>query len=274
MDKIKFLTSEDIYDVSLQLLATRVQVGFKTNLDRQSAPINDGFYLLNEHNHTIMGDFSTYIYIYRELDNKTVILTNRADDKYVEPEPAPPTPEPEPYVPTLEEVQAQKVEEMDKTCQSTIFAGVQVGDEHYSYTLEDQINIKELFDLGVQTRTPVYYHPDNGACREYTLEEFIIVYLLAAGNKMSNVTYFNQLKSTILAMTEIDDVKAVVYGQELTGEYLEHYNTAMAQFSETMKTLLGDLYPSDEALAQASGADPIIENIEVTHDENGGKVEA
>lgn len=78
---------------------------------------------------------------------------------------------------------------------------------HFSYDYEDQVNIKELFDLSVQTNVPMFYHADEESCKAYTTEELITIYIALSTNKFHHITYYNQLKMYIESLDNIDDVK-------------------------------------------------------------------
>ena len=92
--------------------------------------------------------------------------------------------------------------------------------------------------MAIQTQVPLYYHADGLSCKPYTVEQIVDIYTSNAINKMHHITYFNQLKLYVESLSEIDDIKAVNYGDELTGKYLETYNEAMQQAKLSMSTLL------------------------------------
>ena len=69
------------------------------------------------------------------------------------------------------------------------------------------MNIKELFDLSVQTNVPVFYHADGESCKAYTTEELITIYTALSTNKFHHITYYNQLKMYVESLDNIDDVK-------------------------------------------------------------------
>ena len=148
----------------------------------------------------------------------------------------------EPYMPTLDEAKSTKIAELSKTCNALIIDGVDVKmdgiTEHFSYNDEDQTNIKELFDIVMQTNSPMYYHQNNGGCRLYSAEQIINLYVTEVTNKMHHTTYFNQLKMYIKSLNDIDTVSSVAYGDKLQGIYLETYNNAMLQAKESVETLL------------------------------------
>ena len=135
-----------------------------------------------------------------------------------------------------------KINECSKICNEMIVNGMDVeinGEvEHFSYKDEDQMNIKELFDLSAQINVSMFYHADNCNCKAYTSDEIINIYASACVNKNHHITYFNQLKQYINSLETLDEIEAVTYGQELSGEYLDTYNAAMSQAQVVLETLL------------------------------------
>ena len=135
-----------------------------------------------------------------------------------------------------------KISECNKICNQMILKGIDVEIngvvEHFSCKEEDQMNIKELFDLSGQTNVPMYYHADGGNCKVYTTEQIISIYATACANKNHHTTYFNQLRQYINSLESLEKIEAVVYGQELPNEYVETYNGAMAQAQLVLETLL------------------------------------
>lgn len=245
MQKIKFLKDNSIHFGVLKLMFERIICTFNDYDDITDDMISNGFVELNEHNDTIQGNYEDYKYIYKkDADCSTIILTIDPEDIYKKPEiPSIPETDVSEYTPTIDDIKNQKINELSNTCNLNITNGVhvQIGEnlEHFSYKDEDQVNIKELFDLAIQTQVPLYYHADGLSCKLYTVEQIINIYTSNAINKMHHITYFNQLKLYIKSLSEIDDVKAVNYGDELTGKYFETYNEAMQQAKLGMSTLLG-----------------------------------
>lgn len=128
----------------------------------------------------------------------------------------------------INEVISQKKSELSAECEKTIVAGVDVGDAHYSLTIEDQANILAWMAVA-QTGKAVPYHQDGQPCRIYSAEEFMEVANAAVAFKTSQTTYCNLLMRQVEAMTDVDEVKAVKYGvTQLEGEYAEQYQVIMA----------------------------------------------
>ena len=127
----------------------------------------------------------------------------------------------------------QKKSELSAECEKTIIAGVDVGDAHYSLTIEDQANILALTPLA-QAGNSVFYHQDGEMCREYSSDEFLAVVNAATVFKTLQTTYCNLLMRQVETMTNAEEVRAVKYGvTELTGEFAERYEMIKA-------TLIGD----------------------------------
>ena len=128
----------------------------------------------------------------------------------------------------INEVISQKKSELSTECEKIIVAGVDVGDAHYSLTIEDQANILAWMAVA-QTGKAVPYHQDGQPCRIYTAEEFMEVANAAVAFKTAQTTYCNLLMRQVEAMTDVDEVKAVKYGvTQLEGEYAEQYQVIMA----------------------------------------------
>lgn len=179
-------------------------------------------------------DFNT---VYKQNDH-TLILSN---DKtvYTEPEPLEPIVEPEL---TLDEVKTRKITELSSACSQLIAKGVTMdidgNEESFSYKDVDQTNIKDAFELAQQTQMDVPYHADNQGCKLYTIEQITKLYIKEKLNLTHHTTYFNQLKMFVLSMDDSDSVKAVKYGQDLTGKYLEGYNMIMNQATLIIQKLV------------------------------------
>ena len=133
----------------------------------------------------------------------------------------------------IDKVISQKKAELSEECEKAIIAGVDVGDAHYSLTIEDQANILALTPLA-QAGNSVFYHSDSNMCCEYSSDEFLAVVNAATVFKTLQTTYCNLLMRQVEAMTDAEEVRVVKYGvTELTGEFAERYEMIKA-------TLMGD----------------------------------
>lgn len=239
MSKIRFLDTSTIYSVILSYSDARITLIFDDYMPEIKDILMQGFEEINEHNDFVQGDYRCYKYIYREIpEQNTFILTARADDIYVESEfgeeGSDGAIEPDPYIPSLTEIRERKINSFSNFCNQMIVQGMSIEIdgtiEHFSYTESDQTNIKELFDTVLSTGLPVYYHADNMGCKPYTASQIISIYIAQATNKTHHTTYFNQLKLYINSLNDVDLISNLEYGvTELTGEYLDTYNSALTQ---------------------------------------------
>lgn len=250
MSIIRFIGTENHVNANLSFEeSNHIKIQFKNKVEVPHVSILlSGFRELNEHNYIEQSDFSEMKYLYRKIDELTYILTNNSNDIYIESQ----IPEisdenyidflPEPYIPTVDELKLLKISKLSKICNTNITSGVDINIdgtiEHFSYTEEDQMNLKEIFDLVIQANVPMYYHSDGNSCKLYTMEQIIELYTTATINKMHHITYFNQLKMYISTLDKAEDIDAIEYGIDLTGEYLDTYNSAMEQVKVGMNTLL------------------------------------
>lgn len=139
------------------------------------------------------------------------------------------------------EVKAEKITDLSATCQQTIYDGldIELSDgttERYEYKALDQTNIKSMFDgvtnLGI-TQFP--YQSEDGSCRVYSAADIITIYTSLEGLRISQLTYYHQLKEYVTTLATVEEIEAVTYGQPLTGDYLSHYNDMIAVAMEQMQ---------------------------------------
>lgn len=251
--KFKDFSDNEKLNVNLSLDPLgRVMISFTEDNIPNDSILLSGFIEINEHNFIEQSNFSDMNYIYHKIDDLTYILTNDENDIYTEPEipeyensrlPAEGYPrfDSEQFL-TIDEIRNRKISSLSYICNKQIISGVDIeidgSVEHFSYSDEDQANIKELFDLAVQTNVSMYYHSDGNSCKLYTVDQIIAIYTTAAMNKMHHITYFNQLKMYLRSLEDSETISGVEYGHELTGKYLDTYNTAMTQIKASIEALL------------------------------------
>lgn len=238
MEKIKFNKNDIIFNVRM----TRVKDDVIKIESEKAIPneiITNGFSIINEFNDSIMADYSDYKTIYVESTDNAYYLSTW--DKYVEPTPENPEPT-EPIIETLENIKTNKISELNTICNKMITSGVDVEidgkTEHFSYTIEDQANIDDIAQMAKSTNMEQSYHCDNGSCKLYTVEEITKIYMTQKMNKAHNITYANQLKLYIKSLKEKAEVESIAYGQDLTGEYLNTYNTIMEHEQSVAKAFI------------------------------------
>ena len=135
--------------------------------------------------------------------------------------------------PALEEVKGDKIKEISDTCKETIFKGINVtlsdgSVRHFSLKTEDQINLNGLLgqiNLGnIKPENGVPYHADGEMCTLFSVVDFTLIANTAMSFILRQTTYCNHLMSYVKSLDNVSDVRTVVYGRELTGEFLESYN--------------------------------------------------
>ena len=117
-----------------------------------------------------------------------------------------------------------KISEMNATCQVTIVNGITIGEGCYSLNTFDQINLSSL-GLQAQMGLSVPYHANGKLCRLYEPTEFLSIVNSAVDFITYHTTYLNALKKQIMSLTTVEEVQNVNYGMELTGEFLESFNS-------------------------------------------------
>ena len=248
MDKLKFNKNETISIGKLSYISNDI---YKLEVENITEDIAlSGFYLLNENNDEIMGDYSKFTTKYKSTDegNTYYISTGVV---YTEPEKKEPEKEPEKVL-TEEEIAEQKklvlkftknnkIFEMSNACEAVIENGVEVNGKHYSYTVQDQSNMLNAMNLAKETGMEVPYHADGESCGLYNYDAIFAIYIQETMNLTTNQTYFNQLKLYILSISDVDktdDIAAIKYGDKLTGEYLDKYNEIMNQSKKIVEKVV------------------------------------
>lgn len=191
----------------------------------------------------ICGEWQGFTTLYLHQNNDVYLSNNGS--VYIKPEIPDPEPEipDEPIIKTLDEIKDEKIAELSELCHDAIYTGVTLliddAEETFSYTIEDQANIKEAWNYAKASNLAVPYHANGGNCKLYTLEQITKIYVAEQINLTQQTTYFNQLKMYISSLDNIEDVEKVAYGQELTGTYLDTYNTVMNQSELIIKACFG-----------------------------------
>lgn len=141
----------------------------------------------------------------------------------------------------------EKLKSLSNVCNEKITNGAEVvlSDESkktFSYSIEDQSNVSEMFNAIVMGATSYPYHANGEGCKMYSAEDIVKIYSTLTTLKTSQVTYYNQLREYVKTLETIQDIQSVTYGQELTGSYLETYNELMQNANTEMQKILTKLY--------------------------------
>lgn len=149
-----------------------------------------------------------------------------------------------------DEAKMAKISELVALNDLAIDAGTTVtlstGEENFTYTLADQSNISEMFMAVVMGATEYSYHQNGETCHMFNAGDIITLYGTLSMYKTNLLTYFNQLKNYVGSLTSVEDIQAVTYGQELTGEYLASYNDLMAKNKAQLDKVIENLTQKGE----------------------------
>ena len=199
---IKFNHSDTLYKGSVVQNGNVVTLMFP-----EKVPVNtNGFhcYKDEECEYDIGGDsYIGFTTVYRN-DEETAKYNgyqlSNDGSVYVPPEP---TPEPEPYVPTLEEVKASKVAEMNATQQSVIQQGIDVTltdgtVEHFTLTDHDQTSLMGLQTQVAQGAEQIPWHTSDTTehCKYYSNADMLLIVTAAMQYVTFHVTYFRDCAFT------------------------------------------------------------------------------
>ena len=156
----------------------------------------------------------------------------------------------EPAFDTADAAREYKLPEISAACEQAILSGAQItlstGEKQFSYTEKDQLNISEMFSAVLMGATSYPYHEDGGQCEMYSAADIVAIYTTLSMLKTSQLTYHNQLKHYVESLDTPEAVLSVTYGQELTGEYLDNYNTIVAQTQAQLEAILAKLGGGDQ----------------------------
>lgn len=127
------------------------------------------------------------------------------------------------YIPTLEEIKTAKRAEISAACESTIYKGEDVeinGEwEHFSLSINDQLN---LFGKQAQIAagaTQFEYHQDGHPCKYYSLEDMLKIIQAAMSYVSYHTTYCNALNMWLAGAKTKDEVSNIFYGADVPEEY-------------------------------------------------------
>lgn len=236
MSKIIFLNSPQIYNGEFsQIGSHQVRLVFESELPSAAALLS-GFYLINEHNGFIQTKREDYRYIYRmyEEDPSTIELCN--DNISYEEIKSELLTDSISKTAAYEEILEDKIKELSSSCKSVIEAGLSIHGLHYSFSLEDQINLKEIFDIVKATGSSFIYHADGEKSSEYSAKELIEIYCELIVHKYRQVIYFNLSREYLKSLDKTDENKELIssyhYGIPLTDSYLKIYDT-LSTLAET-----------------------------------------
>ena len=181
-------------------------------------PVKESGFVLSREGKSDEWDYSAYTTVYREIDGG--VQFSNDGSVYVEPEP------PEPYIPTLEEVKAQKVSEINSVQQATIQNGIDVTlldgtVEHFTLTDHDQTSLMGLQTQVAQGVEQIPWHTADQSehCKYYSNMDMYLIVTEAMKFVTFHVTWFRDLRIYINSLETKEEVEAVTYDTPIPKEY-------------------------------------------------------
>lgn len=221
MLNMKYIGGSTTYPVEVRAVSDNV-----IELKGDFPILTDGFILSRPNCDNDDWNHSDCTTVYREIDGG--VQFSNDGSVYVAPDPMPePTlPEFEPYEPTLEEIKAQKIREMNTEQQRIIQSGVEVTladgtTEQFELTDHDQISLMGLQTLAQQSTDKIPWHEADNTehCKYYSAEDMSRIASVALSFVSYHVTYFRDLRIYINSMQDKEDVQSVTYGTYIPAEY-------------------------------------------------------
>ena len=114
----------------------------------------------------------------------------------------------------VEQVREAKRQEIGLACSAAIYAGIHVGESHYSLTEHDQTEIMAQYATVKEGAAAVPYHADGELCRMYAAEEFAALAKAATAHVFYHRTYCNHLNAWI-KRAGLEELPFITYGAEL-----------------------------------------------------------
>ena len=122
----------------------------------------------------------------------------------------------------LAQVKSTKLANMRTICNQVIEYGIDVNNEHFSLSPEDQMNLTNLSMMAQGGIEQIPYHADGELCRIFTATEIIEIATLAIRWITFHTTYHNFMKAKINDMTDPTTIAEFQYGDTLGSPYMEH----------------------------------------------------
>lgn len=178
------------------------------------------------------GDYSLYGTVYRLLENGAQFSDDGSE--YIPPEPKP---TPVPVEPTLDEIRANKLSEIESMKNQSIMEGVEYKDTIFTYSASEQFTIKKKLEQSIQTESLVSI---SGV--SLNPEEIKELYTMLEKNEVYHTLYAEQLTKFVNSLEVKELIQEVYYGQELWGEYLEQFNSKYEEEVSAIESFVAQLH--------------------------------
>ena len=181
----------------------------------------DGIQISRDKKPDDVWDYSDYTTIYREIEGG--VQFSNDGSVYAEPEPIP---EPEPYIPTLEEMKATKLIEIQSAKQLVVSQGFNTTvtegtTEHFDLEGDNMTFLTALQTqvLAGVNQIPWHVSDESIPCKFYSNENMGIITTTAMNITAYHVTYLKDLTRYINNITSEEKLHKVYYGMDIPTEY-------------------------------------------------------
>lgn len=165
-------------------------------------------------------------------------------------------------------------------CRETIYKGCDItlldeSVEHFTFNADDQVNLKELFDIVYMTHVDMPYHKngDDNNCKIYDWKDIITIYQTLSSHKFYHTTYQNAINNYLPTETDREKLLAFKYGDALPQEYVENIEKMVAQSKKAIETifksvgLIGETVTKEPEVEKPATGESITENPETDESE-------
>ena len=167
--------------------------------------------------------YPEYTTLYREVE--CGLQFSKDGSVYVEPVIPDPVPE-EPYIPTLEEVKAAKIAEMETVKEATMAAGINVtladgSTEHFSLADKEQKLLMALQPnvIAGDEKIPWHVSDETKHCKYYSNADMKSIITAASTYGTYNETYIRDIRTYINSLGDKEAVEEVYYGMVIPEGY-------------------------------------------------------
>ena len=139
------------------------------------------------------------------------------------------------YVPTLEEVREEKINEFNTICNQTIEAGqdITLSDGtvmHFDYTQYSQMNMSDGANMALSTKESVPYYDSNNNCYLFKAIDMVTIYATCKGYVTYMLTLDHHLEAMIRRMENKEDIAALTFSEGSLDETTKaEFDAVMAQ---------------------------------------------
>lgn len=232
MAYIKFLNNPYVYKAKIKPSGNIVTLEFEGEKEISDAGFNA---YLDEKCEVDIGDkyyhsFTT-IYRYDDVTEKYNGYQLSDDESiYVKPEPIAPSEV------SLEELKEIKKSEIRSTTESKIIGGKEFSGHKFGYTLSEKMEIRNAYEDALNSGKVALLKDCDGETIELNPSEAAILYSEQEKNRIETEAYATQLIKLVDCAINKEEIDEVVYGKELTGDYLEEYTAQIERETDLLNS--------------------------------------